>query len=292
MKIIYKIDVLFISIYSALILVVGTTFTLASQNVVFIAITLAAEILYLFFALKGPYKRYRALEQPIPEEWEQILNKCSSFYRSLDGEARLRFERDVKIFLSDFSVEGIRRQSVDIKTKLLVAAGFAALLHGRPEWEPPIKDGVLVYPGDRFSKDYQIGKGIRAGQASINSPLILTEGSLRHSFGNPEDGYNVIYHELAHYFDLENGSAEGIPSTRMKPDQLNRWNTIIHKEWKKALEGRSFLGSYAGTNEAETFAVAVEFFFENPHIMNARNPELYQALRDFFNIDTLKIIKP
>ncbi|UCH95269.1 MAG: zinc-dependent peptidase, partial [Candidatus Aminicenantes bacterium] len=207
-------------------------------------------------------------------------------------EGKQRFERDIRIFLGDFSVESIRRKEVDIKTKLLVASGFAALLHGRPYWEPPIKDGVLVYPGERFSKDYQIGKGIRAGQASINSPLILTEESLKQSFRNPDDGYNVIYHELAHYFDLEDGRAEGIPSTRMKPDQLLRWKTIIHDEWKKALEGRSFLGSYAGTNEAEAFAVAVEFFFENPHIMKANNPQLYDALKDFFNIDTLKIMNP
>lgn len=292
MQIIYKIDIVFTVIYSLLILVVGTAFTIASQKVVFLPITLVAEVVYLSFALRRPFKRYRALKKTIPKEWKQILTQCSSFYRNLEKEGKQRFERDIRIFLGDFSIESIRRKEVDIKTKLLVASGFAALLHGRPYWEPPIKDGVLVYPGERFSKDYQVGKGIRAGQASINSPLILTEESLKQSFRNPDDGYNVIYHELAHYFDLEDGRAEGIPSTRMKPDQLNRWKTIILDEWKKALEGRSFLGSYAGTNEAEAFAVAVEFFFENPHVMKANNPELYDALKDFFNIDTLKIMNP
>lgn len=292
MQIIYKIDILFICIYSLLILLVGTIFTIASQNIVFIGVTLPVEFIYLFFALRRPYKRYRALGQTTPKEWKQILTRCSSFYRNLDEEGKQRFERDIRIFLSNFSVEGLRRQPVDIKKKLLVASGFAALLHGRPDWEPPIKDGVLVYPGERFNRDYQVGKGLLAGLASVNSPLIVTEKSLEQSFKNPDDGFNVIYHELAHYFDMEDRSADGVPSTRMSPEKAHQLKTIIRGEWQKAQRGHSFLGTYAGTNEAEAFAVAVEFFFENPYIMKTNNPELYDALKDFFNIDTIKIMPP
>jgi Mlc titration factor MtfA (ptsG expression regulator) len=292
MQIIYKIDILFTTIYSLLIFLVGSVFTMAAGNLVFISVTLLVEMIYLYFALRHPYRRYRALKKSMPQQWRQTLNLCSSFYRSLDEQGKQRFERDMLIFLSDFSIESIRRQEVDINIKLLIASGFAALLYGRPYWEPPIKDGVLVYPGERFSKDYKIGVGNRVGQASVNSPLIVSEESLKQGFMQPGEGHNVIYHELAHYFDLEDGQAEGIPSARMLPDKVERWRNIIQKEWKKALEGRSFLGSYAGTNEAEAFAVAVEFFFENPQVMAANNPVLYDALKDFFNVDTLKIMHP
>jgi Mlc titration factor MtfA (ptsG expression regulator) len=290
MQIIYKIDILFTAIYSLLIILVGTAVTIASKNLVFIPVTLAVEIIYLCFVLRRPFLRYRALKKTMPEEWKTILNTCSLFYRNLDKEGKERFERDIRIFLACFPVEGIRRQKVDIKIKLLVASGFAALLHGRPDWEPPIKDGVIVYPGERFTRDYVLGKGNRAGQASINSPLIVTEESLKESFRRPDDGYNVIYHELAHYFDLEDGVAEGIPASRLLPGKLFRWKTIIHGEWRKALHGHSFLGTYAGTNEAEAFAVAVEYFYENPRVMYANNPQLYNALKDFFNVDTLVIM--
>jgi Mlc titration factor MtfA (ptsG expression regulator) len=292
MQIIYKIDILFTIIYSLSIFLVGSVFTMAAGNPVFIPVTLLVEMVYLYFALRHPYRRYRALKKPMPQQWRQILNLCSSFYRSLDEQGKQWFERDMLIFLSDFSIESIRRQEVDIKIKLLIASGFAALLYGRPYWEPPIKDGVLVYPGERFSKDYKIGIGNRVGQASVNSPLIVSEESLKHCFRQPGDSHNVVYHELAHYFDLEDGQADGIPAARMLPGKVERWRNIIQKEWEKALEGRSFLGSYAGTNEAETFAVAVEFFFENPQVMAANNPELYDALKDFFNVDTLKIMHP
>jgi MtfA peptidase len=290
MQIIYKLDKLFIIIYSSLILAMGIAFTAASGNLLFLIAALAGEMIYLLLALKHPVKRYRALKKAMPEEWKTILSNCSAFYRNLDADGTERFERDVRMFLSSYPVQGIRGQEIDIKLKLLVASGFATLLHGRPRWEPPIKDGVLVYPGERFSRDYEVGKGNRAGQATPNSPLIITEGSLRKSFQYPEDGYNVIYHELAHYFDMEDGVAEGIPSARLLPGKLFRWKTIIHDEWRRALQGYSFLGSYAGTNEAEAFAVAVEFFFENPVVMNANNPQLYNALKEFFNVDTLAII--
>ncbi len=285
MQIIYKIDILFTGINSFLVLVVGIVLSLAAGKFVFIPLALLAVLIYLLLAFRRPFKRFRALKQPMPAGWKVILTEVSSFYRVLDEEGQQRFERDVLIFLSDFPVEGLRRQPVDIKTKLRVASGFATLLHGRPYWEPPIKDGVLVYPGERFSRDYKTGKGTRAGQASVNSPMIVTAGSLEQSFGNPDDGYNVIYHELAHYFDLEDGRAEGIPSSRIPADKIDRWKTLIHDEWQKAREGRSFLGAYAATNEAETFAVAVEVFFENPQLMNANNPGLYEVLQDFFNID-------
>jgi Mlc titration factor MtfA (ptsG expression regulator) len=272
MKVIYKLDKLFIRIYSSLILVAGAAFSIAA-------------------GLKRPLRRYRATARPFPGEWKEILNDYSPFYRNLDKEGKERFETDIRIFLSDFSVEGIRRHKLDMKTKLLVASGFATLLNGRPDWEPPIKDGVLVYPGTTFNRDYVIGRGMRAGQAAVNSPMIVTQKSLEDSFAVPGDGHNVVFHELAHYFDMEDGMAEGIPSTRMPESKLDRWKQLIHDEWQKASQGRSFLQPYAGTNEAETFAVAVEVFFETPQVMYANNPELYTALKDFFNIDALKILK-
>ncbi|MCA9685529.1 MAG: zinc-dependent peptidase, partial [Myxococcales bacterium] len=45
------------------------------------------------------------------------------------------------------------------------------------------------------------------------------------------------------------------------------------------------LRDYAGTNEAEFFAVAVEVFFERPHALRDKDPELYQLLRDYFGQD-------
>ena len=291
MQVIYKIDMVFIFIYSSIISITGIFLTLSSGKVLLLALTAAGEILYLYFALKRPYKRIRTLKKPFPDEWKNLLKRYSPFYRNINDSGKKQFEQDVRIFLNDYPIEGIRRQVIDSNTKLLIASGFATMLHGRPGWEPPIKDGVLVYPGRTFNRDYKIGKGNFAGMARSNSPLIISMESLKDSFQNPADGNNVIFHEVAHYFDMEDGRAEGIPSYRLLSERLNPWKRAISKEWGKALQGRSFLRPYAGTNEAELFAVATEFFFENPGVMKRKNPELYNLLKEFFNLDTAKIIE-
>lgn len=279
MQVIYKVDVVFFWIYSSIILLIGIFGGVSTGNIVFPAVMLGVEMVYLFFALRRPYRRGRAVSTPFPEEWKTFLNDYSSFYRGIDDEAKIRFERDIQIFLSDFSIQGTRRGEIDMETRLLVAAGAAALIHGRPDWEPPIPDGVVVYPGERFNRHYQSGRGFYAGMATHRGPLILTEGSLEQSFRDPHDGYNVIYHELAHYFDLESGSSG--------------WKDFFTREWEDMFRDGSepFLRSYAGTNEAEFFAVATEVFFENPREMKERKPKLYNALKEFYNLDTAEIIK-
>jgi len=291
MQIIYKVDILFIWIYSTIILIVGVIGAISIHSILFFLFSVIIELIYLFFSLKHPFKRAKAVKKQFPQDWKNYLSTFSLFYRNLDNNAKMRFERDIQIFLSDFSVGGVQRQEVDEEVKLLVASAIATLLHGRPFWEPPIQDGVVIYPGQRFDRHYQTGKGNIAGQASHKGPMILTEGALKESFSRPHDGYNVVIHELAHYFDLEDGRAEGIPAARLGLKKVIKWRTLISKEWNKTFQGQSFLNGYAGTNEAEFFAVATESFFEKPWELKTNNPELYSALKDFFNLDTAKIIK-
>jgi hypothetical protein len=47
----------------------------------------------------------------------------------------------------------------------------------------------------------------------------------------------------------------------------------------------NFLRKYAGTNEAEFFAVASEVFFEKPKQLRREMPDLYGIMRGFYNLD-------
>ncbi len=210
----------------------------------------------------------------------------SNFYRVINDNAKLQFELDMRLFLTDFSIRSVRQGEVDFALKLFIASCFATILNGRPSWEPPIKDGVIVYPGETFNRHYELGKGNRAGQATINSPLLVTEESLIKSAQHSGDGFNVIYHEVAHYFDMEDGIAEGLPLARMNKESIEKWKSVIGREWENAFNGNSILGPYAGTNEAEHFAVGVEFFFEKPVQLYRYHKELYEIISEFFNLDT------
>jgi len=291
MRIIHKIDIIFLLITSFVILFAGFLALYIFERIIIVPIILIAEFFYLNFALKKFYSRFKAVKEDFPEEWKDYIKERSSFYNNLDKKKKKQFEKDVKIFLSEVNIEGIKGEKIDFKTKLLIAAGIATVINGRPDWEIPLMDGIVVYPGSTFNNNYQVDKGNYAGQAPFHGPMILTRKSLEYSFGNLKDGFNVLYHELAHFFDWEDGRAEGLPFSRLLSGNIFPWKEVIYDEWKKAKKGKSFLGSYAGKNEAELFAVATEYFFENPNKLKKKAPKLYKILKDFYNLDTVNILK-
>ncbi|WP_262712940.1 zinc-dependent peptidase [Hymenobacter radiodurans] len=52
----------------------------------------------------------------------------------------------------------------------------------------------------------------------------------------------------------------------------------MQREIEAIRDGKSDINSYAGTNEAEFFAVVTEYFFEKPEKLQENHPELYQLL--------------
>jgi len=52
-----------------------------------------------------------------------------------------------------------------------------------------------------------------------------------------------------------------------------------------AADRPTLLDKYGATNPAEFFAVATEYFFEQPHRLKEKHPELYEELRLFYRQD-------
>lgn len=285
MNIISKNDVIFKSVYILLILFSGGFLFLYSGKFPFLLITIVVLILYIFISFRKPLRRLRSVVKKFPRQWKNILEKYSLFYVALEDKEKVRFEKDIKIFFTDFTIKGLQGVDIDIETKVLVAAGVATILHGRPDWDPPIKDGVVIYPGETFDSEYKQGMGNIAGMAGERRPLLVTKNVLKRSFENPGDGYNSLIHELAHYFDFENSGLAGIPLIGGEKERIAEWRRIMEEEREKVRSGNSFLRSYAGFNESEFFAVATEFFFEKPGTMYKKNPDLYNLLKEFYNLD-------
>lgn len=289
MKVIYKIDKIFLLINSAIIIFSTLIFFFIFENPIILFFGLFIELFYLVIALRDKFRRIKAIKRKFPEKWREILSKNLNFYRAIDGERKSRFENDVKIFLSSYRIERIEGKEVDEKKKIIIAGAVASMLNGRPEWEPPFKDSIVIYPANTIDKEFNMNKGNITGMAPKNGPMIITEGGLEYSFFSKKDSYNVIYHEIAHFFDWEDGEAGGIPMTRILPSKIERWRRIIHREWIR-VRRKPYLRSYAGTNEAEFFAVATEYFFENPSLLKKNTPEVYELLKDFYNLDTVNIL--
>lgn len=243
-----------------------------------------------YAAMVGRFHRRRALvAAPFPEDWQTILERRVSFYRELDDEpARRRFEDDVRIFLAEQRIygagEGDNRLEIGDETRLLIAASAAILSHGIPHFEWPRMRDIVVHPR-AFNEDYGHEHADIAGMVHYQGPILYSERDLRMGFRR-HDGHNVGLHELAHVLDMADGHADGVPIGASWASSAP-WVTIVGDRLAKLRDDRypNVLRDYAATNEAELFAVAVEAFFERPHALRDKDPELYGMLRDYFGQD-------
>ena len=235
-------------------------------------------------ALRRPLRRWQISRKPLRSDRRRWLEDHVAFYRKLDAGARRRFERDVQFVLDEYSFEGVKNLVVGDPLALSVAAGVACLLHGRPEWELPGTKSFLFYP-ERFDDDYYGGAyASYDGMAHEQGPTILTASSVAHSWRHAEDGDNVVLHELAHHFDFDNVTADGVPSL-IAPESAAAWQALVRQEIERVEQGRSILRPYAAEAPSEFFAVATEVFFEQPDLMHEYHRELFTALCAFYQLD-------
>lgn len=156
------------------------------------------------------------------------------------------------------------------------------LLFGRTGREFPRVSEVLFYPR-LLDEEYRTkGEGRRiAGLVHPYGAVVLSIPELRRSFACDQDGFHVGLHEFAHALDLSAQDFDGLPGD-VDPRLIRPWTELFRAEMERSGKGRGALGRYAGTNEAECFAVAVEVFFEKPEALRRANPRLYELLDSYF----------
>ena len=241
-------------------------------------------LVVLGVGLRQTLRRWRVARRSCPQRWAAWLARHVPLYAALSGAQRNRFERDVRFFLDEHTFEGVQDVTVTDDLRLGVAAGAALVLHGRPDWELEGAQSFLFYP-DRFDENYYGGDHADFdGMAHEQGPILLSAKAVKESWMVPDDGSNVVLHELAHLFDFKNTGPDGMPSL-MDPRSEKVWSALVQREMERIRQRDSLLRPYAATAPSEFFAVAVEVFFEQPHALHGRHPALFEALRAFFNLD-------
>lgn len=237
---------------------------------------------YAAIALRRPLRRAALARRGFPPAWREVLIREVRLYRKLNAPGRARFERDLRWFLDERPIEGVDGVRVTDDLRVLIAAGAAVLLHGRPEWELPRGHAILVYPR-AFDEEFRCAPHAPLdGQAHGQGPVILARDAVRQGWRDPAGAGNVVLHEFAHLLDMKSGGPNGVPR-EMPREAVRGWLGLAAREMEKAARGRSLLRPYAAENEAEFFAVAVECFFGRPRALRERHPELYGTLARFFN---------
>ena len=176
--------------------------------------------------------------------------------------------------------------TVEELDKVLIASSAVIPIFNFKEWEYMNLHEVLLYP-DAFDHEFeQQGEGRNiggmVGTGALNHMMILSQHDLRQAFINNTGKNNTAIHEFVHLVDKTDGEIDGIPELFMDKRYIVPWLDLMRKEIDLIRTDRSTINDYGGTNEAEFFAVASEYFFERPELLQEKHSELYELLLKIF----------
>lgn len=234
-------------------------------------------------------RRKTLLKEPFPVEWEAVLQRDVAFFRALPDQEKVRFRNELKIFLGEKMITGIRT-TIDTQTRVLVGASAVIPIFGFPTWEWDQINEVLVYPS-RFGQDFSLdGDGNQnilgmVGSGAMNRIMILVKPDLIQGFKNTSDKRNVGVHEFAHLVDKSDGVIDGLPAVGLDREAIGPWVDLVRRKMQEISDKDSDINAYALTNEAEFFSVVSEYFFERPGLMKQKHPELFSMLQKVFRQD-------
>ncbi|WP_299781631.1 M90 family metallopeptidase [uncultured Formosa sp.] len=249
-----------------------------------------AFLIILVFAVFALSKLKAKKTDPFPKNWHNVLLKHVDFYESLPPELQKKFQNRMMLFLSEVHIEGVQLELQDLD-KILIAASAVIPVFGFPEWHYSNLSGVLLYP-DNFNSDYEFGNKKEnriiagmIGTGRLEKQMILSKKALYHGFANTKDKSNTAIHEFIHLIDKMDGDTDGVPEFIMKNSYTIPWLKLIHKEMEAINNNKSDIRHYGGTNQAEFFAVASEYFFETPSLMKKQHPALFNMLQQCFQTE-------
>ena len=224
---------------------------------------------------------------PLPENYGELLNDYVKFYRQLDEQGKESFEERVKQFLSAVQITGVNAIAEDID-RILIAAGAIIPVYAFPDWQYVNLHEVLLYPG-AFNEDFDQGGSNRpisgmVGAGAMQHVMIITKWQLRQGFISNNDAHNTAIHEFVHLIDKMDGTMDGVPEIILERKYIARWKNIMDSTILQMKSYGSDIDIYGATNQAEFFAVISEYFFEQPDLLKANHPELYEMLERIYKI--------
>src|SRR6184192_2852714 len=255
----------------------------------------------MIFGFLKERRRRRLRAQAIPPAWRSILERNMPIFRRLAREDQTELLGHLQIFLAEKRFEGCGGLKLTDEIRVTVAAqACLLLLHRKTDYYPQLTS-ILVYPSSYIAHEtrhlaaniWEEGDEHRLGHTGRRlGSLVLAWDDARRGAVNPSDGRNLVLHEFAHQLDFEDYAADGAPALATKAEYQS-WSRVMSREFaalRAADESGipTVLDTYGAENPAEFFAVVTEAFFERPHALRAKHPELYAEFARFFRQDPVQ----
>lgn len=239
----------------------------------------------------------RVLARSLAPAQLAIIERNVAQYRGMPAPLRAQLQKLVKQFLHQKRFVGCAGLELTEEMRVTIAAQACLLLLNRPSRVYPGLHTVLVYPGAFLvPRREQDAAGVVTetrqdllGESWGDGRVVLSWEHVRRAGHETEGTHNVVLHEFAHQLDSESGSNNGAPWLG-SPERYRSWSETLSRDFellrRDAWFGyRDVLDPYGATNPAEFFAVATESFFEQPHALASRHPELYAEFQAYYRVD-------
>jgi len=246
-----------------------------------------ASVLIIYIFRYGGKKKIAIPSALTDELMGEVLEQRVGFYRHLPADEQQTFLKRVRYFLEHTKISAEKGAVVTDEDKILIAASATIPLFHFKLWVYRNLTEVLVYP-DYFDERFSTANEERnvagmVGSGALNSKMILSQQALRNGFLNLSTG-NTAIHEFVHLIDKADGEVDGVPEYLIPKSLIEPWIKEMHKTIREIRSGESDIREYAGTNEAEFFAVVSEYFFKKPALLKEDHPKLYRMLDHIYGV--------
>lgn len=264
------------------------------QVTYFIIFLLIAGTAYGLWHWSKVRARRQQLETPLTETQRAIIEKQVPLVHKLPPGLRKNLEGKINLFLNQVEFIGCDGLEVTDDMRLSIAAQASLLVVNSDLWYR--LSTILLYEGAFKSRNIQHEglvvteqETIRIGESWAWGPVVLSWQHTEHGARNFKDGHNVVFHEFAHQLDDTSGSTDGVPLLN-DGQSFADWERAFVDGYERHLENvqrgrRTLVDEYGAEGPQEFFAVAVEVFFERGGDLKKEEPEIYQQLSEFFQLD-------
>ena len=123
------------------------------------------------------------------------------------------------------------------------------------------------------------------GEAWDAGPLILSWADVQSDIAEPDGGFCVAVHEMAHKLDALDGVLDGTPP--LPRDWQRAWARDFQQAYdafaaKVERGAHTRIDPYAAEAPEEFFAVCSEYHFSDPALLRAELPQVAAHLRRFY----------
>lgn len=236
----------------------------------------------------------RAPANPDPDLWRNAQARVR-WIAALDGERDRRLQSLVARFLRTKTITPVAGLSLDDGQRVVLAALCCLPLlefghEGLHGWSQ-----LIVYPDAfRVNRSHVDAAGVLhewedelIGESWGSGPLILSWADIEADLDEPDAGFCVAVHEMAHKLDGLDGVLDGTPP--LPRDWQRAWATdfqAAYDDFAAAVEGgrETAIDAYAAEAPEEFFAVCSEYHFSDPRLLARALPGVATHLVRFYGL--------